>query len=394
MSTLRDETAPVAVVGAGLGGLAAAIGLLQQGFRVQVFEQADAFGEVGAGISLSPNASKILAAWGLGEPLAAMASVPRTGNIMNGLTGELIQSQPLGEVLEQLFGSPYYQVLRPDLHALLVGEVRRLAPDAFRLGCRLVDIEGPEEAPVLVFANGERAPASLVIGADGARSVVRALRFVDEPARFTGHIAFRGVLPMAELPAQYHAPRSVVWLGERRQLVHYPLDNGRALNVVAFVSDVIWDREGWQERAELSELREAFAGFCDEATGVLEHFEGRELYKWALYDRDPVDDWVRGRLVLLGDAAHPMLPYLGQGAAMAIEDAWVLAGVLGQHEDPADALADYQARRVERARWVLLESREAGRRFHEPGQDESRFSDDAAMRTRELFAPGPASLLG
>lgn len=394
MNTLKNESAPVAVVGAGLGGLAAAIGLLQQGFRVQVFEQADAFGEVGAGISLSPNASKILAAWGLGERLAAMASVPRTGNIHNGITGEVIQSQPLGEVLEQLFGSPYYQVLRPDLHALLVGEVQRLAPDAFRLGHRLVDIEGPDEAPVLVFANGARALASLVVGADGSRSVVRARRFVDEPARFTGHIAYRGVLPMQALPERYHEPRSMVWLGDRRQLVHYPLDNGRALNVVAFVSDVSWDREGWHERAELAELTAQFAGFCDEAREILQYFAGRELFRWALYDREPVDEWVRGRVVLLGDAAHPMLPYLGQGAAMAIEDAWVLAGVLGQHEDPAAALADYQSRRVARARWVLLESRAAGRRFHEPGQDEARFEGDAAMRMRELFAPGPASLLG
>ncbi|MCC5860698.1 MAG: FAD-dependent monooxygenase [Gammaproteobacteria bacterium] len=394
MSRLRDEAAPVAVVGAGLGGLAAAIGLLKQGFRVQVFEQAEAFGEVGAGISLSPNASKILAAWGLGDALAAMASIPRTGNILNGITGEVIQSQPLGEVLEQLFGSPYYQVLRPDLHALLVGEVRRLAPEAFHLDHRLVDIEGPDEAPVLLFANGARQAASLVIAADGSRSVVRAKRFVDEPARFTGHIAFRGVLPMEGLPERYREPRSVVWLGERRQLVHYPLNHGRALNVVAFVSDVDWDREGWHERAELSELTAQFAGFCDEATEIFGHFAGHELFKWALYDREPVDEWVRGRLVLLGDAAHPMLPYLGQGAAMAIEDAWVLAGVLGQHDEPADALADYQARRVARARWVLLESREAGRRFHEPGQDETRFSGDAAMRTRELFAPGPASLLG
>jgi salicylate hydroxylase len=224
--------------------------------------------------------------------------------------------------------------------------------------------------------------------------VVRARRFVDEPARFTGHIAFRGVLPMESLPERYREPRSMVWLGDRRQLVHYPLDNGRALNVVAFVSDVSWDREGWHERAELAELTAQFADFCDEATEILGHFAGHELFKWALYDREPVDQWVRGRIVLLGDAAHPMLPYLGQGAAMAIEDAWVLAGVLGQHEDPAEALADYQGRRVARARWVLLESREAGRRYHEPGQDEARFADDAAMRMRELFAPGPASLLG
>ncbi|MCC5867447.1 MAG: FAD-dependent monooxygenase [Gammaproteobacteria bacterium] len=203
MSELLEEEAPIAVIGAGLGGLSVAIGLLQKGFRVRVYEQADVFGEVGAGISISPNASKIFAAWGLGEQLAAISCTPLTGTILNGVTGEALQTQALGDALEQLFGSPYYQLLRPQLHAMLVDEVRRLDADAFRLGHRLVDISGPDDAPVLEFANGASAAASLVIAADGARSVVRARRFVDEPARFTRHIAYRGVLPTENLPARY-----------------------------------------------------------------------------------------------------------------------------------------------------------------------------------------------
>lgn len=393
MSELLEEEAPIAVIGAGLGGLSVAIGLLQKGFRVRVYEQADVFGEVGAGISISPNASKIFAAWGLGEQLAAISCTPLTGTILNGVTGEALQTQALGDALEQLFGSPYYQLLRPQLHAMLVDEVRRLDADAFRLGHRLVDISGPDDAPVLEFANGASAAASLVIAADGARSVVRARRFVDEPARFTRHIAYRGVLPTENLPARYREPRSMVWVGDRCQLVHYPVADYEALNVVAFVSDVDWDVEGWHERAELSELQAVFAGFCDEAKAVLDYLTGHELFKWALYDREPVDEWARGRLVLMGDAAHPMLPYLGQGAAMAIEDAWVLSSVLANHERVAAALVDYQQRRVERAKWVLLTSREMGKRYHEPGQDSQRFSGDAAMQTEKLFAPGPTSLL-
>jgi len=393
MSELLEEEAPIAVIGAGLGGLSVAIGLLQKGFRVRVYEQADVFGEVGAGISISPNASKIFAAWGLGERLAAISCTPLTGTILNGVTGEPLQTQALGDALEQLFGSPYYQVLRPQLHAMLVDEVRRLDADAFRLGHRLVDISGPDDAPVLEFANGATAAASLVVAADGARSVVRARRFVDEPARFTRHIAYRGVLPTENLPARYREPRSIVWVGDRCQLVHYPVADYAALNVVAFVSDVDWDVEGWHERAELSELQAVFAGFCDEAKAVLDYLTGHELFKWALYDREPVDEWARGRLVLMGDAAHPMLPYLGQGAAMAIEDAWVLSSVLANHERVDAALVDYQQRRVERTRWVLLHSREMGKRFHEPGQDSQRFSGDAAMQTEKLFAPGPTSLL-
>jgi salicylate hydroxylase len=393
LSSLKNEPAPIAVIGAGLGGLGAAVGLLQQGFRVRVYEQADAFGEVGAGISMSPNASKILTAWGLGEQLASLSCIPRSGTLRNGVTGELIQSQPLGDALEQAFGSPYYQLARPDLHAMLVAEVQRLDPDAFCTGHRLTAITGEDDAPVLHFANGSEVSASLVIGADGSRSAVRACRFIDEPPRFTGHVAYRGVVPMDRLPARYREPCAVVWLGDRRQLVHYPVAHFKALNVVAFVSNVDWDIESWNERAELAELTGAFASFCHEATEVLDYFDADQLFKWALYDREPLDEWVRGRVVLLGDAAHPLLPYLGQGAAMAFEDAWVLAGVLGQHERVADALADYQQRRVERARWVLLESRAAGQRFHEPGQTSDRFANDAAMRTRQLFSAGPATLM-
>ncbi len=394
MSLTLQLDKPIAVIGAGLGGLAVAIGLLRHGFPVRIYEQADAFGEVGAGISISPNASKILSNWGLGEKLASLSCIPLTGTVRNGMTGEILNTIPLGDALREQFGAPYYQVLRPDLHQMMVDEAQRLDPEVFCLSHRLVDISGEDNSPVLEFANGNEVTASLVIGADGARSVVRAARFVNQPARFTRHIAFRIVLPVATLPARYSEPRSVVWVGDRRQLTHYPVAHFKTLNLVAFVSDQNWDVESWNARAEHEELQSAFAKFCPQATEVLRHLDGHELYKWALYDREPVDEWTRGRLVLMGDAAHPMLPYLGQGAAMAFEDAYVLSEVLKNHPDLPAALTDYQQRRVDRARKVLLASRATGELQHGADPDASRFSGDRAMRTQELFAPSPASLLG
>ncbi|MEL7028892.1 MAG: FAD-dependent monooxygenase, partial [Pseudomonadota bacterium] len=370
----------------------AALGLARAGRSVAVFEQAPELGEVGAGLSLPPNATKILARLGLGEPIAALADTPDRGLIRNGKSGAVLSDTPFAEPMREAFGAPYYQMLRPRLHELLVQALEEAAPGAVRLGAEVLGVDVQADRAVLRLAGDETVGAAAVIGADGVRSKLREDLFGRQPARFTGYVAWRATVDMAALPDSLGASQSVVWVGEGRQFVHYPIDQGRKLNVVAFAGGQTWDVESWTEPADPAELQATFAGWSDEVGAVLAAIAPAQCFKWALFDREPLARWTQGRVALLGDAAHPMLPFLGQGAAMAIEDAYVLANLLSQNGSVFEALAGYEVARAERAAWVLLESRAAGARFQAQGSSQKTFDNDQAMRMNVLFSPEPDSL--
>ncbi|MEO0913149.1 MAG: FAD-dependent monooxygenase [Pseudomonadota bacterium] len=325
------------VVGAGIGGVAAALALAQRGHGVEVWEQAEALGEVGAGLQLGPNAVKVLRALGVAPP----ADAPLAIEMRDDRSGRRIAEIPLNPGIEARFGAPYWQLHRADLLAALV-EAAEAAGVAFRLGQR---VEGVPEA-------------ALVVGADGVRSELRAhVTGPSEPV-FTGQMAWRGVIAGADMPKAW-ARRTQLCLGPGRHLVAYPLRGGALWNFVAVRERADWRAEGWSLRGDPEDLRIAFADAAPEIRRFLDQVE--ETFLWGLFGHPPLERWHSGHVVLVGDACHPMLPFLAQGAAMAIEDAWVLAACL---EADAGGLERYRARRFSRATRVQRSAAGNARIYH------------------------------
>jgi salicylate hydroxylase len=353
----------IAIIGAGMGGLVAAIGLQSAGARVRVYEQARILGEVGAGITLSPNASRILDHLGLAEGLRRIGYTPPLQRIRHFETGATLVETPRGDLPERTYGAGYYHVHRADLHALLSQAVRAADPDAIVLDKRLTAIESPHRRPVLHFADGSRAQADVVIGADGVRSAVRDLLFETSPPHFTGHVAWRAIVAAEDLPTDIAEAPPGIHIGPGKLFMRYPVRHGAFVNYAAFAQEDGWRDESWSARASVSDAVSAFAGWDRLALEVIKATPADGCFKWALFARDPLESWTMGRVTLLGDAAHAMLPFMGQGAAMAIEDGLVLARCLIDFPDPDEALARYQDARIERATFVQSASRAMGERL-------------------------------
>ncbi|MFN8533293.1 MAG: FAD-dependent monooxygenase [Dehalococcoidia bacterium] len=354
---------PVLIVGAGLGGLTTALALLQHGIPTIVAEQAPELGEVGAGITMWPNATLVLENLGLREQLAAIAFVPASLGVRHYRTGELLRRSIGGSDLREVYGAPQYFLHRADLQQLLAEAVRTRAPDAIRLDHALVALDQDAGGVDAHFANGATIRARALIGCDGIHSVTRHALFGPDQPRWTGIVAYRSLVPMERLPSDILDPVSCIFPGPSHYFVRYPVRGGTLMNYVAFAAHVNrWSEESWRARATVDEIRAEFAGWHRRVQAVLDATTPDQCFKWALHDRDPIERWSAGRISLLGDAAHPALPFLGQGAAMAIEDAIVVARCLDAIDDVATAFERFQALRQDRTRWVQIESRENGQR--------------------------------
>ncbi len=346
----------VLIVGGGIGGLAAAVALQKAGLQVTVFEQAPEMGEVGAGISVSPNGALAIQALGLSEAFHQAAYAPEHQVIRHWQTGAELSKVSRGERLLKTFGERYYTVHRADMHAILAKAVAANDPQAIRLGRRFERFEQDADGVTVHFEGGETARGDILIGADGVRSRVRSQLFGPEEVRFTGFIAYRGLVPMELVPPEAMDPPSQVWFGRRLMLNRYPVSGGKLLNFVAFAMRSGWEEEGWSIPASKAEILEEFKGWHPHVTRLIEGAPEANLFKWALCARSALMRWVVGRVGLLGDAAHPILPYLGQGAVLALEDGAILGRALAAAPNFEQGLARYEAARVGRARFVVERS--------------------------------------
>jgi salicylate hydroxylase len=357
--------APVLVVGGGIGGLAAALALARRGAHVRVLEQAAQFKEIGAGIQLGPNVFRMFAKLGLTEAVSALAVFPENLILMDSVSAQELTRVPLDQAFRERFAHPYGVIHRADLHQALLAACRGCHRIALETSREVVAIEDDGAQVAVETAQGQRYRGAALVGADGLWSKVRARLLGDGPPRISGHIAYRAVLPTAEMPAHLRWPSMVIWAGEKTHLVHYPLRGGDLFNLVAvFHSDRY--QEGWDSFGDPEELHRRFAGTCVAVRTLLAKIESWRM--WVLCDREPVREWSRGRVTLLGDAAHPMLQYLAQGACMAIEDAVYLADALcDSRDDVPAALVAYQNARYLRTGRVQLTARVFGEVLHASG---------------------------
>jgi salicylate hydroxylase len=371
----------IAVVGAGLGGLTAAIALRRKGFDVSVFEQADRLGEIGAGIQLSPNAMRVLMALGLDRDFEAIAFEPNRHVVRSWKTGSIVSATQMTGVFRSQYGAGYFGAHRADFHAVLA---RAVPAPSIHLNKRCTGVTQSSDRAVLRFADGSQAEADVVIAADGIHSAVRAGLFGPDKPRFTGHICWRGLVPTRALPKDLIAPDMTAWFGPHSTVVHYYIRRGEMVNWIAH-HESDWQEESWSKETDWREAADAYKDWNPLLTELFSRTE--RCYKWALHDRDPLPRWTDGRVTLLGDAAHPMLPYVAQGAGMAIEDGYVLAELLEANRgDPQAALTLYEQVRLPRTAQVQLTARERGRINHVTSPF-ARFTRDLGYRLKRLIRP-------
>lgn len=369
---MNTGDAHVLIVGAGIGGLTAALALQRVGFRVSVFEQAGELGEVGAGLTLFKNSNLAYDYLGLNEPIATMSEIPNYGEMKDYKTGEILGSTPpLRSTPPEVNGTEWKktefelrQVHRADLHGLLVAEVRSNDPDSIHLGQSFNTMVQDKDSVTALFDDGTSASGTVLIGCDGIRSSVRQdLYGTDEP-EFLNYVAWRGLVPVDSLPDGLVTPDTGVLRGQNKSFTRYKIRDGSLVNYVAFARRDGWTEDGWMVPSTVDEVMEEFSDATDEISLIVNSTPPNTCFKWGLLGRDPLPQWATGRATLLGDAAHPMLPFLGQGAGMAIEDAVVLARAFGSSADVFEGLARYEAARRERTTLVTQGARHAGLKMH------------------------------
>ena len=360
----------IAVIGGGIGGLTAAVALYQAGFEVNVYEQAPELTEVGGGINMAPNATRVLRGLGLAERLDREGVRPRNTHQRRWQDGRTLQRALLNPLCEELYGAPHMTIHRADLLATIAAA---FPSERVHLGHRLVDLADRGNRTEAWFENGVRATVDVLVGADGIQSAVRNLLFGEEAPAFAGCVAYHGLVPVERIDDLGLELGSQSWVGPGAHFVHYFVSRGRLLNFVGWTEHDSWNREDWTDRATIARALAAFAGWHAQVRTIIAAAE--TCFIWALFDRDPLPRWSVGRTTLLGDACHPMYPFMGQGAAMAIEDGATLASCLRTFSDPADALWHYERLRLPRVTRLQQMSRANKTRFH--------MRDGPAQRARD-----------
>jgi len=359
------QTPRVLIAGAGIGGLTAALALLRAGTDVEIFEQASALEQLGAGIQISANGARVLFHLGLQHSLQAVWSEPAGKEVRLWSTGQTWKLFDLGAQSRQRYGAPYFMVHRADLHRVLIEALQMSGAGKLRLNAKCAGFEQDRHGVNLVLETGERIGGDALIGADGVHSRIRAELFGPDQPYFTGCMAWRGLIATERLPRHLRTPVGTNWIGPGGHVVHYPVRRGELLNFVGIVEREDWQVESWTEQGSVEECAGDYRGWNRDVHLLIENIQ--TPFKWALLGRDPLPRWTVDRVSLLGDAAHPTLPFMAQGANMAIEDAGVLARCIGCDRDNIPrALMRYDAARRERTSRLVLAAAENTRRFHNP----------------------------
>ncbi len=367
----RDD-GHVLIIGAGIGGLTAALALQREGFRVSVFEQASELGEVGAGLTLFKNANLAYDHLGLNDRIAAVSEIPDFGAMKDYKTGEVLRTtkllrqsaNPDPQTNWKATEFELRQIHRADLHALLVEAVKAHDPDAIHLGYAFTSADQDQDTVTAHFENGMDASGHALIGCDGIHSAVRQYLYGADKPEFLNYVAWRGLVPIDALPENLMTPDTGVLRGQNKSFTRYKIRDGSLVNYVAFARRDDWTDDGWMVPSTITEVMDEFKDATDEISILLANTPADTSFKWGLLGRDPLEQWTHGRLTLLGDAAHPMLPFLGQGAGMAIEDAVVLARAFSASDDVREALNRYEAARRERTTLVTQGARHSGLQMH------------------------------
>ena len=327
----------IAIVGGGVGGLATALALERRGAEIVVCEQSPALNEIGAGLNLSPNALMALRVLGVEDQVIALGCESDFLVIRSWKSGRIISRMRRGAFRQQ-FGAPNLTVHRADLLDVLCGALKTVT---LRFGARCIAVEQCDRGGVARFADGSEIEADIIVGADGIHSVVRKTLFGPDAPRFTGCICWRGMAATSTVPRDIDVAEGAMWMGPHGHVVHYPVRRGELINIVAHFDSDSWTEESWTRECDVSELTTTYAGWHPDLLRLYPY--SARWYKWALYDRDPVARWSKGRVTLLGDSAHAMLPYLGQGAAMALEDACVLSAAIARHANDLDEACSHMS---------------------------------------------------
>jgi salicylate hydroxylase len=385
-----DRALRVGIIGAGIGGVTLARALSQQGIEARIFERAPMFGEVGAGVQMTPNAVKVLTELGLEDQLKKIGFLPQAMVGRNWKTARELFRTPLKASCPQLYGAQFYHVHRADLHAALASNIK---PGQATFGAQCVGLLQHGNTAVAQFVDGSEFEADLIVGADGVRSVIREQLWGQEAANYTGHMCWRALVNVDKHPLPFVSPDSSFWMGPKGHVVTYYVKGGSMVNIVAVNESPSWVEESWNAKSTQQELLAGFEGWHPNLIELFKRTDPDAIYKWGLFDRDPMKTWSKGNATLLGDAAHPMLPFLSQGAAMAIEDGYVLAQALAFHgpRQLQQALRAYELERLPRTSRVQLEARERGRTYHLPSAW-SQLKRDMAYRWRQMLNPNAVGI--
>lgn len=372
----------VLIAGGGIGGLTAALALLQRGFDVDVYEQAQKLGEFGAGVQIAANGSRVLRALGLESHMEKVVCVAAGKEVRIWNSGETFKLFDLGGDSVRRFGAPYWFVHRGDLHGVLRDAVLAIKSGAIHTASRCVGYEQDPSGAHLLLEDGRKIQGDCVVGADGVHSKLRQQMHGEGRSEYMGIIAWRGLAQRKDLSPELQRLVGTNWIGPGGHVITYPLRGGELLNFVGFGERDDWKIESWTTPGTKAECAADFAGWHPLIHEIIEKVD--QPYKWALVGRTPLEVWTEGRVTLMGDACHPTLPFLAQGAIMAIEDGFVLARCLEAESDVSVALQRFQAARVERATKIVLGSTAAGKRFHNPVLADAAA---AAAYAREEWTP-------
>lgn len=354
----------ILISGAGIGGLSAALCLLKSGHSVRIFEQATAFNNIGAGIQCGANTLRVFDYLGLLNEIEALSVEPERAEFRDYKTGDVLYQIPFGKHYRQLYQAPYLHIHRADLHQILRKAFLQLAPHGLEMNARVIQVDETPSNVSITLADQRTMTGECLIASDGIKSSIRSQLFEQSPARFTGNVAWRGVLPAERLPKNFMDTIVSNFVGPDKHMVIYYLRKQQLINFVGVVENSVWTDDSWVSKSPWEELKSDFSGWHQSVQTMIEAMDKDQCFRWALYDHAPLNNWSTKRTSLLGDAAHATLPFMASGAAMAIEDARILQRSLDQAKNVTEGLLLYQRNRFNRTAKVQSTSKQAGKLYH------------------------------